>query len=253
MARYESKAPAPFLRELSVIPGAELPDRYPFNLPILQRGKLRLRFTKRITIVVGENGCGKSSLLEAIAVQCGFNLAGGSRDHLYARDQAQATFASVLRLAWMPRVRTGFFMRAESFYNFSTHIDEIEREDPTHYRAYGGKSLHEQSHGESFVALFQNRFGSKGFILLDEPEAALSPTRQLAFLRILRDLDHAGQTQIVMATHSPILMAYPGAQLLYVSEDGSLRETRYDETGHFATMKHFLADPERTLARLFAD
>jgi predicted ATPase len=252
MARYQTKASAPFLRELSVIPGAELPDKFPFNLPILQQGKLRLRFTRRITILVGENGSGKSSLLEAIAAQCGFNLASGSGANLYAREQTHETFASVLRLAWMPRIRNGFFLRAESFYNFATHIDEIEREVPRDYENYGGKSLHQQSHGESFVALFQNRFGGPGIILLDEPEAALSPTRQLAFLRILRDLDAAGQTQIIMATHSPILMAYPGAQVLYI-DGGAFKEVRYDETGHFTTMKQFLADPERTLKHLFED
>lgn len=252
MARYETKAAAPFLRELSVIPGAELPDKFPFNLPILQQGKLRLRFTRRIAILVGENGSGKSTLLEAIAAHCGFNLSGGSGADLYARERTEETLASVLRLAWMPRVRNGFFMRAESFFNFSTHIDEIEREYPSGFAAYGGKSLHAQSHGESFVALFQNRFGSKGVVLLDEPEAALSPMRQLAFLRILRDLDTAGQTQIIMATHSPILMAYPGAQVLSL-DGGTNREVRYDETGHFATMKQFLADPERTLKHLFED
>lgn len=252
MARYQTKTLAPFLREVSIVPGAELPDKFPFNLPILQEGKLRLRFTRRITILVGENGSGKSSLLEAIAAQCGFNLASGSSANVYAREQVHETFASVLRLAWMPRIRSGFFLRAESFYNFATHIDELVQVDARAYDSYDGKSLHAQSHGEAFVTLFKHRFGSTGVILLDEPEAALSPTRQLAFLRILRDLDRAGRTQIIMATHAPILMACPGAQVLSI-DGGAISEVRYDETGHFKTMKQFLADPERTLKHLFEE
>lgn len=252
MRKHQSKATAPYLRELSVVNDVPLPDKFPFNLPILQQGKLRIRFTKRVTIMVGENGTGKSTLLEAIAAQCGFNLAGGSKSHVYDSKEAQSPLAGVLRLSWMPRVTSGFFMRAESFFNFSSYIDELAREDNSVLRAYGGKSLHEQSHGESFLSLFQNRLGPKGVVLLDEPEAALSPTRQLSFLRILHELEKTGQAQIIMATHSPILMAYPGAQLLYLA-DGSVAEVPYNETEHFNTIKRFVGDPERYLKYLFED
>lgn len=250
MARRQPRLTAPFLRELSVIPGAALPDQYPFNLRILQKGRLRLRFTGRITILVGENGTGKSSLLEAIAAQCGFNLSGGSRNNVYGQEQSARTFAGLLRLAWLPRIGTGFFLRAESFFNFATHVDDIQRDDPRMLSNYGGISLHQQSHGESFLALFQNRFGGRALLLLDEPEAALSPTRQFKFLKILRQLEVAGQTQIIMATHSPLLMAYPGAQLFYVDEGGSIRETAFDETPHFRTMKDFMDDPRGALTSL---
>lgn len=219
MPRYQLKTTAPHLRELSIAPGASLPDEFPFNLPILQKGKLHLRFAKRITILVGENGSGKSSLLEAIAAQAGFNLSGGGRDNVYGQEveQGHRTFASVLRLGWRPRIGTGFFLRAESFFNFSSHIDDVAKVDPARtYAVYGGKSLHHRSHGESFLTLFEGRFGSTGLYLLDEPEAALSPSRQFAFLRVLRALDRAGRAQVIMATHSPILMAVSGrATALY--------------------------------------
>ena len=255
MPRYQLKSAAPYLRDLAIAPGASLPDEFPFNLPILQKGRLHLRFTKRITILAGENGSGKSSLLEAIAAQAGFNLSGGSRDNFYGREveEGQRTFARVLRLGWRPRIGTGYFLRAESFFNFSSHIDEVAEVDPVRaYAVYGGKSLHHRSHGESFLALFEGRFGSVGLYLLDEPEAALSPSRQFAFLRVLRALDRAGRAQIIMATHSPILMAYPDAQLLYF-EGGSIREIGYEDTAHFKVMRSFMADPARSLADLFAD
>jgi predicted ATPase len=239
---------APFLRELAVRPGAPLPDEHPFNLPIVQRGKLHLRFPKRITVISGENGSGKSTLLEAIAAQCGFNPSGGSRNHVYG-DSRENSLAAVLRLSWKPRVTTGFFMRAESFFNFSGYIDELATQDARALEPYGGKSLHRQSHGESFLSLFQNRLRSRGVFILDEPEAALSPNRQLAFLRILHDLDAAGQAQVIMATHSPILMACPGAQFFYIA-DNAIREVAYHETEHFKTMKSFLADPDRYLKHL---
>lgn len=156
---------------------------YPFSIPAIMSLK-QIEFNSMVTFFVGENGSGKSTLLEAIAEQCTFNTAGGGRNNFYEVHAAESALADYIRLSWMPKVSKGFFLRAESFYHFATHIDTV---DDTGYRDYGGRSLHQQSHGESFLSLFTNRFKGKAIYLLDEPEAALSPSRQLAFLKILHD------------------------------------------------------------------
>ena len=160
MARrsYHSDLPPPFLKRLSFLEERVKADEFPFTIPAFQRGKLQLDFERPITIIVGENGTGKSTLLEGIAGQCGFNLSGGNRNHAYANDQNAAPFSHAIRLSWFPKVTRGFFMRAESFYNFGRYLDEMQKEDPVTLQPYGGKSLHEQSHGESFLALFTNKF-----------------------------------------------------------------------------------------------
>ncbi|MGH7930424.1 MAG: AAA family ATPase, partial [Candidatus Binatia bacterium] len=157
-------------------------SRYPFNLRAFSNG-IDLALRSNVTFFVGENGSGKSTLLEAIAECCGFNAEGGSRDHHFASFGERSELANALRLSWGAKITEGFFLRSESFYNFATYVDEI-----SNLRAYGGKSLHEQSHGESFLALFVNRF-EQGIYILDEPEAALSPQRQLSFLKIIHDLE----------------------------------------------------------------
>jgi predicted ATPase len=168
----------PFLRRVTSLPEKTDPSRFPFNVRAFARG-IDLGFRSNVTFFVGENGSGKSTLLEAIAECCGFNPEGGSRDHYFATFGDRSDLAEALRLSWMPKVSEGFFLRAESFYNFATYIDQV-----SNLRAYGGKSLHEQSHGESFLSLFVNRF-EQGIYILDEPEAALSPQRQLSFLKII--------------------------------------------------------------------
>jgi predicted ATPase len=185
MARRYAKLnlPPPFLKRLTFIEERVKADEFPFTIPAFQRGKLQLDFERPITIIVGENGTGKSTLIEGIAGQCGFNLSGGNRNHVYSADQNASPLSRALRLSWLPKVTRGFFMRAESFYNFGRYLDEMQKEDPVTLQAYGGKSLHEQSHGESFLALFTNKFSGQALYILDEPEAALSMRRQLEFLK----------------------------------------------------------------------
>ena len=154
---------------------------------------------------------------------------------------------NLITLSWMPKVTNGFFLRAETFFNFAGYIDEL---GPEVYKYYGGKSLNQQSHGEAFLSLFMNRFYTKGLYILDEPEAALSPQRQLSFLRVIRDLEIAGKAQFIIATHSPILMAYPNATI-YSFDESPIRSIRYFETDHYLITKRFLNDTEKFLERLF--
>lgn len=233
----------PFLRRIASIPDKLDPSKYPFNVRAFSRG-IDLKLRANVTFLVGENGSGKSTLLEALAECCGFNPEGGSRDHHRAVFAERSGFAQALRLSWMPKTTEGFFMRAESFYNFASYIDQV-----SDLRAYGGKSLREQSHGESFLALFSNRF-EQGLYILDEPEAALSPQRQLSFLRIIHELESPGHAQFLIATHSPILLGYPGAVLLSLDGDG-IEEISYRETEHYRVTKGFLDAPERFLRHLF--
>lgn len=245
----KSNLPPPFLKRLSFIAERVKADEFPFTIPAFQRGMLQLDFERPITIIVGENGTGKSTLLEGIAGQCGFNLSGGNRNHLYAEDVNSSPLSQALRLSWLPKVTRGFFMRAESFFNFARYIDEAV---PASIDAYGGKPLHEQSHGESFLALFRNKFNNQGIYILDEPEAALSMRRQLEFLKVIRMLELEGESQFIIATHSPILMAYPRAQLLMF--DGHvIREVALSETPHYQLTREFVMNPKATMDQLFAE
>ncbi|MCS7464166.1 AAA family ATPase [Paenibacillus doosanensis] len=227
-------------------------EQYPFSIPSI-RTLNRLSFESPVTFFVGENGSGKSTLLEAIAYQAGFNTAGGGVNNRHEAEASGSVLGPYLRLSWMPKVSNGFFLRAESFYQFASHLDELSK-DPLEgykaYRAYGNRSLHEQSHGESFFALFQHRFGKRGVYLLDEPEAALSSARQLAFLRRLHEL--APYSQFIIATHSPILMGYPDAQI-YEFDSSPIRPVRYEDTPHYEITKGFLNHREQYLHRLFED
>jgi predicted ATPase len=220
------------------------PTRYPFNMDVLRDG-LDLEINSSVTFFVGENGSGKSTLLEAVAKRCGFNVQGGGRDHQVHTVGPNDDLAGALRLSWSPKATEGFFMRAESFFNLATYIDQVST-----LKRYGGRRLHEQSHGESFLALFANRF-DRGIYILDEPEAALSPQRQLAFLKVIHDLASSGQAQFLIASHSPILLAYPKAMLL--SLDGHpIRTVAYADTQHYKLTKEFLDSPERFFKHLFA-
>jgi predicted ATPase len=217
---------------------------YPFDIRAFANG-IDLTLSNAVTFFVGENGSGKSTLLEALAECCGFNPEGGNRDHHRAVFADRSALAQALRLTWRPKVTEGFFMRAESFYNFATYLDEV-----SNLHAYGGKSLHAQSHGESFMALFTNRF-EQGLYLLDEPEAALSPQRQLSFLRALHDLATPRHAQFLIATHSPILLAYPGASILSLDGD-AIEPIAYRETRHYLITRDFLNAPERFFKHLLA-
>lgn len=234
-----------YLKSLSILRD-QFPEKkteYPFHIPALSRIR-SIDFPRNVTFFVGENGSGKSTLLEAIAYQCEFHTGGGGRNNFYHVDRAESAFGEYIRLSWMPKMTQGFFLRAESFYQFASHIDEMG------YKGYGGRSLHELSHGESFLALFMHRFSKKGIYLLDEPEAALSPARQLSLLAIMRRLEEEGGSQFIIATHSPILLGYPGAQILSF-DSVPLQEIEYEETEHYQLTRRFLENRKRFLAELF--
>ena len=214
----------------------------------------RLALNAPVAFLVGENGSGKSTLLEAIAVACGFNAEGGTRNFTFSTRETHSQLGEYLTVAKRRYPRDGFFLRAESFYNVATNIDEMDEApsfSPRLIDSYGGVSLHAQSHGESFLALVQNRFGGQGLYLLDEPEAALSPSRQLTLLGEMHRLVERN-SQFIIATHSPMLMAYPGARIYLLSEDG-IGETAYRETEHYQMTRRFLEDPERMFHYLFEE
>lgn len=224
-----------------------LPDMYPFNISVIR--DFPIVFKNNVTFLVGENGAGKSTILESIAFLCGFNLSGGNKNHLYNQAKNEFDLHSYLTLSWREKTSNGFFMRAESFFNFASYIDTLAEEDNSILKAYGGKSLHKQSHGESFLSLFNNRL-SKGLYILDEPEAALSPKRQLTFLAIINELEKSGNAQFIIATHSPILLSYPNSNILFLSDEG-INEIDYKETEHYQLTKDFLDSPERYFKHLF--
>ena len=226
------------------------PDSYLHEITALH-GIHSLSFEKPVTFFVGENGTGKSTLLEAIASAYGMNPEGGSRDFRFStRDTHSALYEGMVLKKGYRRPKDNFFLRAESFYNVATQVEEYrDRDDPAiYYRRYGGRSLHEQSHGESFLALMQNRFQGQGFYLLDEPEAALSPQRQLTLLICMHRLAEAG-SQFLIATHSPILLGLPKAEILSFDE-GTLHPIEYEETESYQVTEMFLNHREYLLKRL---
>jgi len=235
---------SPFLTHVSLKPEKVQPGVHPFTIPLIKED-LNLKFTTPVTFLVGENGSGKSTLLEALAWALGFGAQGGNRDNSYTEDADGHALGRALALNWRQRVSDGFFLRAETFFNFATYLEEVG----STFSAYGGRSLHEQSHGEGFLALFENRV-EDGVYLLDEPEAALSPGRQLTFLSILHQLASMKVAQFVIATHSPILLTLPGATVLSI-EEGQLREVNYRDTEHFQLTRDFLNAPERFHRYLF--
>jgi predicted ATPase len=228
-------------------------ERYPFCLPAV-RSLDQLDFHPGVTFFVGENGSGKSTLLEAIAVSLGFNAEGGSKNFNFGTRRSHSELHQHLRIAkGFKRPRTGFFLRAESFFNVATEIENLDAEPglgaPV-IHSYGGRSLHEQSHGESFLTLLTERFGGQGLYILDEPEAALSPQRQLAVLSRIHDLVQDG-SQFVIATHSPLLMAYPDACIYQCGADG-VAPVAYEDTEHVRVTRDFLANPARMLQALMS-
>jgi predicted ATPase len=227
---------------------------YPFCLPIV-KSFTELVFHPKVTFLVGENGTGKSTLIEALAIAWGFNAEGGSKNFNFKTADAHSKLHTCLRLQKGPqRAKDGYFLRAESYFNVASHIDaldEIQSFSRKVKSSYGGKSLHEQSHGESFFALIEHRFGGNGLYILDEPEAALSPSRQLSMLVRMHDLLENG-SQFIIATHSPILMAYPDAWIYELSSQGVIR-VAYEDTEHFQITKSFLNRHEQMLSQLLGD
>ncbi len=241
---------APFLKRITLLDEKIEAGEFPFDrLEFLRQEDFSLEFSSRVTFFVGENGTGKSTLLEAIAELCDFPAGGGSHDHPGSTETAlpESRLARALRPSWLPRVRSGFYLRAESFYNLAEFLDQIGDIERS-----GGRKLHAQSHGESVLALLSNRLGSmeRGIILMDEPEAALSPSRQLAFLSLLHRWDRSKTVQLIIATHAPIILSYPHATLYKFDEDGIARTT-LEQTEHFRVTRAFLSNPDRYFAELF--
>ncbi len=221
---------------------------FPFTIPAIG-GLDELVIDQPVTFFVGENGSGKSTLMEAIAVAFGLNPEGGSKNFRFATRESHSGLKNYLRLSRSPRrVADSYFLRAESYFNVATQIEVLDDEPapgPKVIQSYGGRSLHEQSHGESFFALFMNRLNGNGLYLLDEPEAALSPTRQLTFLSRLHELVGQG-SQFLIATHSPIILAYPDAAI-YLMADGPPRRVAYRDTEHYSVTRNFLTRTEQML------
>lgn len=252
--RSISNLKAPFLRNISFIPDISPSQRksYPLDLPVFRNG-LDLQLKTPITIIVGANGSGKSTLLEGLASSCGFSLSGGSKNIAHLASEKEK-LSQYLRLSWLPKVTEGFFFRAETFFQLVDTIDKLA-DEPGGYGAfssYGGVSMRERSHGQSFMAVFENRFGSRGTYIIDEPEAALSPARQIDFLKLLRRLELGENAQVIIATHSPIIMAYPTATLLHLSDSG-LKPTEFHETEHFKIIRNFALNPDGFIAGVLMD
>ncbi|MGH3950150.1 MAG: AAA family ATPase [Pseudonocardiaceae bacterium] len=254
-ARTTTAAPARFVRRVR-LPAEASTGRYPFTLPALRWLATRaegLELPGGVTFLVGENGTGKSTLIEALAVAAGFNPEGGSQNFRFATRASESSLGDQLVLTWgTTKPRTGFFLRAESYYNVASEIERLDAESgPPLLPAYGGISPHERSHGESFVDLVTHRFWPGGLFLLDEPEAALSVRGCMAVLARLAEL--AGQgCQIVVATHSPILLALPGAAIYEIGEDGAIEPVDYDQARPVGLTREFLAAPDRFLRHLLA-
>ena len=215
-------------------------DAYPFNLPIVRNLKT-LEFSKSVTYIVGENGSGKSTLLEAIATLLGLNAEGGSRNFNFRTQETHSALYKELRAVRADlNYKNAFFFRAESFYNVASEVDRIAESDLRMLDSYGGVSLHEQSHGESFMALFTNRMRSKGLYIVDEPEAALSYINQLRFLLWMKEAVSAG-SQLIISTHSPVILAYPDAEI-FVAEEGKLKTTSYEDCYIYRDMRAFITN-----------
>lgn len=242
-----------YLKRIMLKEDCEAEKSYVWALPVVRHLK-EITLRSPVTFFCGENGTGKSTLLEALAVHCGFNAEGGTKNFNFATNETHSPLYHALSVAKGRRPRDGFFLRAESFYNVATEIDRLDAGGglgrPV-IDSYGGVSLHHQSHGESFLSLLLNRFGGEGLYLLDEPEAALSPARQMTLLARMHELAEQ-RSQFIIATHSPILMAYPGAEIYVLTPDG-MEKTPYEQTEHYLLTRRFLENPGRMLAQLFEE
>src|SRR5215213_10285117 len=246
------KMPAPYLRRIW-LDADRVPDRdaYPFCLPFLRDG-FELSFDQSFTIIGGENGTGKSTLLEGIAVLAGYDEAGGGKgyrpvDHTQALEAMGGTLSKALRASWLPKITNGWFFRAESFFSVARYLDEAA--------LMGGGAAPDflsHSHGEGFLRFFEERCQRQGIFIFDEPESALSPSRQIEFLKLMRRMDQSNICQIIMATHSPMLMAYPNARLLRLSKH-RLETVTIEQTDHYKVMREFCADPARFIEAAMED
>ena len=240
--RKDSKLPAPFLKRLLVDEGnLEGRTGYPFDLPWFS-SEFDFSFTKPVTIIVGENGSGKSTLIEAIAALVGYDEAGGGKgyrpvDHSKAFEKNGGELSEVMKAQWLPRITNGWFFRAESIYSVARYLDEMALETPSVPPDYLS-----WSHGEGFIRIFEERFSRQGLYFLDEPESALSPKRQIELLKLLNKMNETANAQAIVATHSPLLMALPNAQLVEI-KGRRLEEVFFEDTSHFKLYREFALDP----------
>lgn len=245
-----------YIREVRI--SKEIPhNNYLSRLPVVRRlcETGGLQFHKDVTFIVGENGIGKSTLIEGLAVAMGFNPEGGTVNFNFSTKDSHSDLHNYLTVSrGYKKHRDGFFLRAESFYNVASNIDELDATPsfgPKLISNYGGVSLHKQSHGESFMALVENRFGGNGLYILDEPEAALSPMRLMRLMVCMQELVKKN-SQFIISTHSPILMTFPNAEVLEITEEG-INSVNYKDTEHFIVTKRFMDAPEKIIESLLGD
>lgn len=231
--------PAPYLKRVSwARPGEDRPRDYPFSVPFLRDPEWSVEFTTPVTIILGENGAGKSTLIEALAGLAGYDEAGGGKgyrpvDHSRALDRSGIGLAGHLRAAWLPKVTAGWYFKAETFWSVARYLDDLPGPAP---------DFLSHSHGEGFLRVFGERCSQQGLYLMDEPESALSPARQMDLVALLAQVQETAVAQVIVATHSPILMATPGARLLEMTRSG-LEEVALEDTGHFRLYRSFCLDP----------
>ncbi len=254
--KYSTSLDGPLLDKVKVtIPDDIDQNSYPFSLSII-KNLHEINFFTAVTFFVGENGTGKSTILEALALKAGFGFEGGSKNISFrTADEKFYTpiekFSERFTLSWRKKPQNGYFFKAESFFNVANYIDVLAQTDWQAYASYGGKSLHEQSHGESFLSFFQNRLGNAGFFILDEPEAALSPQKQLTLMLIIHEMcKNSYNAQFIIATHSPLLLAFPQATI-YSCDSEVLKTISYQDSQHYQITKQFLDNPEQYLHYLF--
>ncbi len=236
----------PFLKNIAISAGQDSHSQE--EVPAALTGACSFSLEKNVTLFVGENGAGKTTLLEGIAEQCGFNLSTGGRNHSY-QPARKSLLSSRVRLSWSSKVTRGLFLSAETFTDFISYIDRLAEDDPSILACYGGMSLRTLSHGEAFLALFEHQL-EQGIYILDEPESALSPKHQLAFLSLIHRLETSGMAQFLIATHSPILLCYPRATL-FDCNTWPPQKAAAQETEHVELTRSFLECPERYFRHLF--
>jgi predicted ATPase len=246
------RLPAPYLKRVWLDQTRVTdPAAYPFCLPFLNNG-FDLDFERAITIIVGENGTGKSTLLEGIAALAGYDEAGGGKgyrpvDHSRAVEVMGGSLAKSLRASWLPKITNGWFFRAESFFSVARYLDSAALDVGA-----AAPDFLSHSHGEGFLRFFEERCKRQGIFIFDEPESALSPSRQIEFLRLLHRMEKSGICQVIMATHSPMIMAYPAARLLRLSKYG-LEPVTVEETDHYRLVREFCANPETFIETILDD
>jgi predicted ATPase len=215
---------------------------YPFNIPAL-RGTAELNFRSPVSLFVGENGSGKSTLLEAITRKCGIHVWDKPKRHVVHDNPYEGHLCDFIRVTWANGSMAGSLFRAETFRDFADFVDDIALCDPGQLEYYGGHLLNTLSHGQGILSYFDGRYRRHGLYLLDEPESALSPASQIEFLQLLQRLEAGGKTQFIIATHSPILLAYPGAQIFAFGQT-EIKEVQYEDTVHYQIYKRFMQDPQ---------